>query len=57
MADRMLADPSVRAAYDEAVAKDPTLAANQDARLLWLYRRSPWADAHYLVYPVSRELP
>jgi Zinc carboxypeptidase len=57
MAERMLADASVRAAYDEAVARDPTLAASPDARLLWLYRRSPWADAHHLIYPVFRELP
>ena len=57
MAERMLADPAVRAAYDEAVARDSTLAASPDARLLWLYQRSPWADAHHLVYPVFRELP
>ena len=57
MAEQMLADPSMRAAYDEAVRKDPALAASPDARLSWLYRRTPWADARHLVYPVLRELP
>ena len=57
MAEQMLADPAIRAAYDEAVKKDPALAASPDARLTWLYRRTPWADARHLLYPVSRELP
>ncbi len=55
VAERMLSDSTLRAAYDEALAKDPQLAADPDARLQWLYRRTPWADARYLRYPVFRE--
>jgi hypothetical protein len=55
VAEQMLADSSFRAAYDDALAKDPKLAADPDARLGWLYRRTPWADTRHLLYPVFRE--
>jgi murein tripeptide amidase MpaA len=55
VAEQMLADSSFRAAYDDALAKDPKLAADPDAHLGWLYRRTPWADARHLLYPVFRE--
>jgi hypothetical protein len=55
LAERMLADPALRAAYEDALARDTTLAADPDARLQWLYRHTPWADSRHLVYPVLRE--
>ena len=55
LAERMLADTALRAAYQDTLARDTTLAADPDARLQWWYRHTPWADARYLVYPVVRE--
>jgi hypothetical protein len=55
-AERMLAaDPALRAEYERAVAADAALAKDPQARLAWLYRRSPWADDRYLLYPVFAE--
>jgi hypothetical protein len=56
LAERMLArDPALRADYEKALAADPELAKDAQARLAWLYRRSPWADDRYLLYPVFFE--
>jgi len=55
LAERMLADSALRAAYEDTLARDTALAADPDARLEWLYRRTPWADARHLIYPVLRE--
>ncbi|MEW6338190.1 MAG: M14 family metallopeptidase [Acidobacteriota bacterium] len=41
IAARMLADPSVRAAWDAALA-DPSFASDARARLQWWYRRTPF---------------
>ena len=56
LAERMLAaDPALRAEYEKAVAADAELAKDPQARLAWLYRRTPWADDRYLLYPVFTE--
>ena len=56
LAVRMLAaDPALRAEFEAALAADPELAKDPQARLAWLYRRSPWADDRYLLYPVLVE--
>jgi hypothetical protein len=56
LAERMLAaDPELRAEYEGALAADPELAKDPQARLAWLYRRTPWADDRYLLYPVFTE--
>jgi hypothetical protein len=55
LADRMLADPKLRAEYEGALAADAELAKDPQARLAWLYRRTPWADDRYLLYPVFTE--
>jgi hypothetical protein len=58
LAERMLAnDPELAAEFEAALAADAELAADPQARLEWLYRRSPWHDAEYGLYPVARELP
>ena len=55
-AERMLAaDPALRSEYEKAIAADPELAKDPQARLAWLYRRTPWADDRYLLYPVRTE--
>ncbi len=56
LARRMLADtPSLKQEFDKSLAADPTLAKDPSARLLWFYRRSPFADAEWNVYPIARE--
>ena len=56
LADRMLADPATKAAFDVKLAADPVFAASPDARLAWFYARTPYYDDHYLLYPIAREL-
>jgi murein tripeptide amidase MpaA len=56
MAERMLAeDPALKAEFDKALAADPALAANPQERLQWLYRRTPFFDERWRLYPVGRE--
>ena len=56
LAERMLAaDPALRAEFERAIAADAELAKDPQARLAWLYRRTPWADDRYLLYPVFVE--
>jgi hypothetical protein len=56
-ARRMLAeDPALGAAFERALAEDPTLAADPQARLQWFYRRTPFPDERWRVYPVAREI-
>jgi hypothetical protein len=56
LAERMLAaDPALRAEFEKALAADAELAKNPQARLAWFYRRTPWADDRYLLYPVFTE--
>ncbi len=57
MAERMLADdPELARAFDQALASDPELAADPAARLQWFYRRTPFFDPRWRLYPVGREL-
>lgn len=56
LADAMLAaDPALAAAFNAKLAADPTFAADGAARLAWLYERTPYYDARYLLWPVGRE--
>jgi hypothetical protein len=55
MARAMLAkDPSLRAAFDAALAADPELANSPARRLDWFYRRSPAWDERVDLVPVFR---
>ena len=57
-ADAMLDnDPELANAFEQALAQDQELAADPQARLMWLYRRSPYFDDRWLLYPVAREMP
>lgn len=56
LAERMLAtEPRLKAEFEAALEADPKFAADGDARLAWFYRRTPYFDARYLLYPVGIE--
>jgi murein tripeptide amidase MpaA len=55
LADRMLADPAIKAALDAKLAADPKFAASPDARLGWFYAQTPYYDDRYLLYPIGFE--
>ncbi|MBI3847189.1 MAG: M14 family metallopeptidase [Planctomycetes bacterium] len=56
LARKMLAEnPALKAEFDKAVAADLAFAKDPSARLRWFYRRSPYADATWNVYPIARE--
>ena len=52
--DMLAADPSLRAAFDAALAADPELAGSPGRRLDWFYRRSPAWDERVNLLPVYR---
>jgi hypothetical protein len=57
MARRMLEqDPSVREAFEQRLGDDATFAADPTARLHWFYRKTPFFDEQWRLYPVAREV-
>ncbi len=57
MAEAMLAEsPALAQEWEKALAADPELAKNPAERLQWFYRRTPFFDARWRLYPVAREL-
>jgi hypothetical protein len=53
----MLADdPKLKADFEAALAADASLKSNPRARLLWLYKRSPFYEKDKDVYPVLRSV-
>jgi murein tripeptide amidase MpaA len=55
LAEKMLAaDAKLRADFDAALAASPALASNPRARLMWLYKRSPFHETDKDVYPILR---
>ncbi len=56
LAERMLAeDPELRAEFEKKLREDPDFAADPRARLGWFYRRTPFIDDRWQLYPVGRE--
>ena len=56
LAEKMLAaDPALKAEFEAKLAAEPAFAADPQARLAWFYRRTPFYDDRYLLYPVGRE--
>lgn len=55
MAERMFAqDAGLKAEFENKVKTDSTFAKNAWEQVQWLYRRTPFADAQWLLYPVAR---
>ena len=56
LAERMLAtDPGLKRKFEAALNSDQSLAGSPQARLQWLYRRTPYYDDRHQLYPVGRE--
>jgi hypothetical protein len=47
-------DQMLKAAFDKAL-QNPVFSNDPTARLQWFYKRSPYYDREYQVYPVGRE--
>jgi hypothetical protein len=47
-------EPALKAEFEAELKKDPAFAANPRARLLWLFRRSPYFESGKDLYPVLR---
>ncbi len=56
LAEQMLKDPEIEAAFRRRLEEDPELAADPRQRLEWFYERSPFFDERWRVYPVAREI-
>lgn len=57
LAEQMLAEsPELRAEFELKKASEPEFAKDPDQILRWFYRKSPYFDERYLLYPVAREL-
>ena len=56
LAEQMLADPEIEAAFRRRLKEDPKFAADPRQRLEWFYERSPFFDERWRVYPVVREV-
>ena len=55
MAQAMLdSDPELRRAFERRLREDPAFAADPRARLQWFYRRTPYFDDQFRLYPVAR---
>jgi hypothetical protein len=55
-ADLLKKDPSIKQKLDDAKAKDPQLAKNAEAQLMFVYRNSPYFEKTFMRYPVGRLL-
>jgi len=56
LAERMLAeDEQLAREFEQALEADSALACNPRARLEWFYRRTPYFDERWNLYPVARE--
>jgi hypothetical protein len=56
MAERMLEDPQLKTEYEQQVKSDSAFAANAQERLQWFYRRTPFFDDQFQLYPVGIEV-
>lgn len=57
MAERMLSeDQELRREFTAKLKDDPDFAANPRARLQYFYRKTPFFDEQWHLYPVGREL-
>lgn len=55
MARKMLAeDPALKRAFENRLKSDKAFAKDPNARLLWFYNQTPFADTNRFVYPVGK---
>ncbi|BAC90415.1 M14 family metallopeptidase [Gloeobacter violaceus] len=55
MAREMLArDPKLKAEFERKVSEESAFAASPEARLEFFYRRTPYWDDRYNIYPIGR---
>ncbi len=55
VAQKMLtADPKLKADFEAAIAGDNALRTNPRARMMWLYKRSPFYEKDKDLYPILR---
>lgn len=47
-------DASLRSGLAEAIRQNPALAKDAHGQLDWIYRRSPWLEPSYRIYPIWR---
>lgn len=47
-------NPEIRAELDAKRAAEPDFAADANAQLDWVYRKSPWYEPSHRMYPVGR---
>lgn len=52
MAEELRREPALRAALDEAISKDPSLANDGARQLDFLYEQAGYMEERYLRYPV-----
>jgi hypothetical protein len=50
----LAADPELKREFEERLRSDEQFASNPRARLHFFYRRSPYFDQQWNVYPVAR---
>ncbi|MCA9731877.1 MAG: M14 family metallopeptidase [Deferribacteres bacterium] len=56
LAQQMLKDnPQLKQEFEKAL-QDEKFAKNPNARLRWFYKRSPYYDNNYVLYPVGKEM-
>ena len=56
MAERMLAeDPKLAEEFQRKIETEPAFRGNPNARLQWLFERTPFYDERARLYPVGRE--
>ena len=48
------ADPVLRMEYDRKMETNKSFAASGDARLLWLYRKSPFYESNHNRLPILK---
>ncbi len=54
LAQSMLKDKNIAAAFEEKKVKDPDFAKDAWAQLMWFYDNSPWKDQRRLTIPVFK---
>jgi hypothetical protein len=56
LARKMLAsDEKLRNEFEQKKKEDPNFINNKQAVYQWFYKRSPFVDSRYLLYPVGIE--